>query len=52
MGDVTPIDDSFEETTMPDDKGKEVSVVKIVFKMKHIVENTIYHYLTSENTAY
>ncbi len=46
MGDVAPIDASFEETTMKDDKGKEVSVVKIDFKMKTTVEDSIYEYLT------
>ncbi|MFT6923355.1 MAG: superfamily II DNA or RNA helicase/HKD family nuclease [Crocinitomicaceae bacterium] len=46
MGDITPIDESFEETRMKGDNGKEVSVVKISFKMNSVVEDTIYEYLT------
>ncbi len=46
MGDITPIDESFEETKMKDDNGKDVSVVKIDFKMKTPVEDAIYEYLT------
>ena len=33
LGDVTPIDESFEETMMKDDNGNDVSVVKLDFKM-------------------
>lgn len=47
MGDVTPIDESFEETMMQDDNGNDVSVVKIDFKMNTTVEDGIYDYLTS-----
>ena len=46
MGDVTPIDDSFEQTTMLDDNQKKVSVVKVKFNMNHPVENSIYDYIT------
>lgn len=46
MGDITPIDDSFEDTKMKDDKGKDVSVVKIDFRMNTAVEDSIYGYLT------
>ncbi len=45
MGDITPIDDSFEETTMKDDKGNDVSVVKIEFKMNTSVADDIYEYI-------
>ena len=48
MGDVTPIEDSFEETTMLNDKGKKVSVVKMIFKMKNPVELNLYNYLTNK----
>jgi superfamily II DNA or RNA helicase/HKD family nuclease len=48
MGDVTPIDESFEQTTLPTDDGKKVSVVKLVFKLKHAVEDHLYEYLTDE----
>ena len=47
MGDVTPIDESFEETMMKDDNGNDVSVVKLDFKMNTSVEDGIYDYLTS-----
>ncbi len=47
MGDITPIDDRFEETKMVDDQGKEVSVVKVLFAMNIPVEDSIYRYLTN-----
>jgi superfamily II DNA or RNA helicase/HKD family nuclease len=47
MGDVTPIDESFEETMMKDDNDNDVSVVKLDFKMNTTVEDGIYDYLTS-----
>ena len=47
MGDVTPIDESFEETMLKDDNDNDVSVVKIDFKMNTTVEDGIYDYLTS-----
>ncbi|AFV24048.1 type III restriction protein res subunit [Methanolobus psychrophilus R15] len=47
MGDVTPIDESFEEATLVDDDGKNVSVVKVRFRMKHPVEDSIYEYITA-----
>jgi superfamily II DNA or RNA helicase len=46
MGDVKPIDDSFEETHLKDDKGKKVSVVKLVFKLDRAVDDNIYEYIT------
>jgi len=48
MGDITPIDNSFKETKMPNDNGDEVSVVKVVFKMDTPVENNIYNYITNK----
>ncbi len=48
MGDVHPIDDSFEQTTLPTDDGKAVSVVKLVFCLNHPVEDHLYEYLTDE----
>jgi len=47
MGDVTPIEDSFKETTINDDHGKKVSVVKIEYSMNHPVEDAIYEYITT-----
>ncbi|MFT7591482.1 MAG: superfamily II DNA or RNA helicase/HKD family nuclease [bacterium] len=47
MGDVTPVLESFVESNVLDDKGKEVSVVKIDFTMNSVVEDSIYEYLTN-----
>lgn len=44
MGDLTPIDDSFEQTTMPN---SNASVVKIKFSMNYPVEDSIYYYITN-----
>ena len=49
MGDVTPIDESFEQTTLPDGNGKAVSVVKIRLRMNQPVDDSIYDYLTTRN---
>jgi hypothetical protein len=46
MGDVKPIDESFEITTILDDHGKSVSVVKVIFKLNLPVEDSLYDYLT------
>ena len=46
MGDVKPIDESFEETTILDKNGKSVSVVKVIFKLNQPVEDSLYDYLT------
>ncbi|MFL0162910.1 DUF3427 domain-containing protein [Aquirufa salirivi] len=47
MGDVKPIDESFEETTILDDHGRSVSVVKVIFKLDQPVEDSLYEYLTN-----
>jgi hypothetical protein len=47
MGDVTPQDNSFEQTSMRDDNGKEVSVVKMLLTLKQPVETHMYEYLTT-----
>ena len=46
MGDITPIENSFIQTTLSDDNGKPVSVVKVVFTMNTPVEDNIYDYIT------
>ena len=48
MGDVTPKEESFEPTTMLNDKMKSVSVVRMILSMNHPVEDAIYSYITSE----
>jgi hypothetical protein len=46
LGDVKPIDESFEETTILDKNGINVSVVKVIFKLNKPVEDSLYDYLT------
>ncbi len=48
LGEGSPIEDSFEQTSMPADDGKEVSVVKMVFKLSHQVEEHLYAYITNK----
>lgn len=50
MGDVKPIDESFEETTIKNDQNKDVPVVKVVLELVTPVERTIYNYLTYKET--
>jgi superfamily II DNA or RNA helicase/HKD family nuclease len=47
MGDVKPIDNSFKETTITNDKDKDVPVVKVILEMTKPVEDSIYNYITS-----
>ena len=47
MGDVVPIDESFEQDTIKDDNGKDISVVKVKFHMAQPVEENIYRYITN-----
>ena len=46
MGDITPIDSSFEEDYLKNDEGKNVSVVRINFNMMQPVREHIYNYIT------
>ena len=46
MGNVKPIDNTFEETTIKNDKNNNVSVVKVVLELQTPVESTIYNYIT------
>ena len=48
MGDVTPIKDRWKQTSMIDDGGKPVSVVKFEFALETPVEEGIYNYLTNK----
>lgn len=45
IGDVKPIDNSFKQTTILDDHGKSVGVVKVIFKLDYPVEDSLYSYL-------
>jgi len=46
MGDVKPVINSFEQTSILDDHGKSVGVVKVIFKLDYPVEDSLYSYLT------
>jgi SOS-response transcriptional repressor LexA len=46
MGDVKPIDSTFEETTIKNDNDNNVPVVKVVLELKSPVESVIYDYIT------
>lgn len=45
MGDVSPELDRVQQTTMPNDQGKQLSVVKIRFNLANPVSSTMYNYL-------
>ena len=47
MGELEPIVESFEQTTMPSEKLAEVSVVKVAFKVNPPVEDSIFEYISS-----
>jgi hypothetical protein len=50
MGDVKPIDESFEETTIKNDQNNDVPVVKGILELESPVESTVYNYLTYKET--
>jgi hypothetical protein len=52
MGDVKPIDSSFEETTIKNDKNKDVPVVKVVLELQSPVDSLIYDYITYVESKY
>ena len=45
LGDVLPVKDAIEDTTMPDGKGGQLNVVKFVFEFEHRVPDELYNYL-------
>jgi superfamily II DNA or RNA helicase len=47
MGDMIPVSHEFEQTTMSNDEGKEISVVRMPMKMKQPVEQEIFEYITN-----
>lgn len=48
MGDVKPIENTFKETTIKNDKGKDIPVVKVILSMSIPVEDSIFNYLTED----
>lgn len=49
MGDVYPELEKTEQTSMNNDSGKKVSVVKILFNLEEAVSDSLYNYLTQSN---
>lgn len=47
MGDVKPIDNSFEQTTIKNDSNEDVDVVKVVLELYNPVDISLYNYITS-----
>ena len=47
MGELSPVLNSVEETTMKSDEDSKVSVVKLNFEVTPAVEETIFNYITS-----
>jgi superfamily II DNA or RNA helicase/HKD family nuclease len=48
MGDVCPVEDSFKEEKMQDDRGSYIPVVKLLFKLDRPVEDGLYAYIVGE----
>jgi len=46
MGDVKPVENFYEETFIKDDNNKDISVVKLIFKLSTPVESRLFNYLT------
>jgi superfamily II DNA or RNA helicase/HKD family nuclease len=51
MGEVSPNLNEVEQTTMLNDKGKRLPVVKIRFNLANPVSSTMYHYLEEKTTV-
>jgi superfamily II DNA or RNA helicase/SOS-response transcriptional repressor LexA len=49
MGELTPIMDSFEQTTINNDKGGTNPIVQVVFNLNHAVEPSLFEYITTNN---
>ena len=47
MGDVKPLKNSFEETTIKNDQNLDVPVVKVILELLTPVESSIFNYLTN-----
>ena len=48
MGNVTPIEDSFTQTSIKDNNNQDVPVVMIRLSMNQPAEDSIYNYITNE----
>lgn len=47
MGDVKPVENSFVESSIMDEKNNKVPVVKVKFRLKTAVEDALYNYITN-----
>ncbi len=50
MGDVRPVESTFEETFIKNDKNEDVPVVKVVLGLNHPVDSRLFNYLTYIDT--
>lgn len=50
MGNIFPIKERIEETTIQDDKGNLVPIVRINFKLESQVESGLYNYIIEDST--
>lgn len=48
MGDVKPLSDKTEQTTIKNDQGKNMSIVKFVLRLTQAVDSKLYRYLHKE----
>ncbi|KAA9131546.1 DEAD/DEAH box helicase [Marinihelvus fidelis] len=48
VGDLEALDDSFEQATISNDKGKLLPVVKVQFRLSDPVEDSLYDYFTHD----
>lgn len=46
LGEVTPINDSFKQIEVTNDKGIQLPAVQFHYRMKHNMENALYEYIT------
>ncbi len=51
IGDVDPVQGSFQQTRMLNDNEEEIPVVKLEFRLRDPVEESMYRYLTEERLA-
>jgi hypothetical protein len=49
MGDVRPIDSSFTQESMKNDKGQSIPVVRLHFSLDNPVEKSLYNYITEND---
>ena len=47
MGDLVPIQESFKQAIIKDDTNKDVSVVKVKFRLNTPVDDALYNYITN-----